>query len=214
MQFEIGHKPYTVARRWQLTIDGDRCRGLTLHKTHQILLDGDLPDSELLDVLRHEHFHAWEYVVGFVRHNEEQRARFHEMVTGTFERDFAAGGGLDAVLALPIEGEREQAPQKRGIPNTPMSVIDRRSCGCCGTEVAAGSIASGKPIEIAPQTFVLDRWMVCPCCSGLTKWRERCDTHGIPNGGIVSAEVLTGRAALDYAEAHAAEAARCVFNVA
>jgi hypothetical protein len=212
MVFHIGDREYSVRRRWNLTLDGDRVDAFIDHNNRVIWIDGDLPREEIEITLQHEHLHAWEWRAGASRLIAEDRAQFSSMVMSTFNRDFSAGGGVAGVDSIIVEGLRGSAPSPAKM--LPMTFVSyNRTCGGCETEIAAGSIASSQPREAEKGVFVMTRWFRCPICGAVPVWDETCNQTGFPLGSIASGRLLRGDEAAAWEEEHAAEAAPAVWNV-
>jgi len=204
MQLEIGTMSYTVRRRWDLKIDGEPCDGVTSHRDQVIWIDGEIAEpAELLDVLRHEHLHAVEWRMGGAGVGEEKRAQFVAFVGAAFERDLAAAGGVEAVLALPIHGLRPGAISRPLVAEA-ISNGDRRVCGSCETEVSAGSIGNGELQEHGQGVYLRERWFTCPACGIVQVWTERCSSRGVPLGGFVEARMLSSNEATAFLATHPA----------
>lgn len=200
MQFTIGTRVYHVRRKWDLSCDGEKCEGLCDYSRRLLWLDGELLEDTIIDTLRHEHVHAWEAEVGATRTTED-RANFISTVSAAFDAEFANQGGLDALLAVPIEGLR---PSKQNAPPLrSLTICDRIECGRCFTPVMAGSIYTSEP-HISGSTGVrmVHRGMQCPVCDTVQVWQERCSEDGIPLGEFYHARILTGAEAAEWVVAH------------
>lgn len=208
MQFAIGTYTFPVRRRWNLSVDGERCNGLCSLVTHTIWLDGELAEEHMVEVLRHEYFHGLEYQWGAGRHDEESRAQFFATAAGTFEKEFAAQGGLAALLEIPIEGNR---PGKRP-PITYRNLTDRIDCGRCGSQIMSGSIFTGvAELNEEVGIFLVPRGATCPVCDCTMTWMERSTPSGIPLGEFHQPKILDGAEAAEWLSAHAVHAP---YNVA
>jgi hypothetical protein len=212
MQFHIGTRVYLVKRRWNLTVDNERLDGLCDSSTRTIWLDGDLTEEILVDVLRHEHTHCWEFEVGTPR-TPEDRANFTSTVSAAFDAEFAAGGGLPALLAMPIDGTRGKPKTDGGNPMNYRAAYDRVVCGECGAEIMAGSIVSAEPIaNDAVGCFMMQRGCRCPVCDAVQVWQERCTADGTPLGEFYKPRLITGPEADAWMEQH--QDLHCRYNVA
>ncbi len=187
MQLSIGAIKYTVRRRYNLRLDGEQCDGVYDAKNLAIWLDADLNPDRWYNILRHEYQHAWQHELGRGK-NDEADARMAALIDETFKQELEAAGGIDAIDNIPCEGTRG-APASRASHSAGVFATDNRTCEC-GTEMAACSIHTSGPLEIAPGSWIVDRWFRCIVCKGVPVWRERSDSFGVPNGGIVGGRML------------------------
>jgi hypothetical protein len=199
MHFRIGTHVYNVRRKWDLRQNGQKADGLCDSTTKTIWLDADLFPTEILPVLRHEHVHAWQFETATPSTFEEQ-ATFSATVGDAFDEEFGAQGGLDALIALPVDGlrgERRAPVQQR------LDIPDRIQCGRCGAEIMAGSIHSGAPTLIESVAIMaIERGCACPVCDAVQTWLERCTPDGVPLGGFLRPKLLSGEAAREWLSAH------------
>lgn len=210
MQFHIGPATYTVFRQYDLSLDGEPVQGLIDCDAQTITIDGLIETrTTFVDILRHEHAHAWEWHVGKPG-TAEQRAQWTATVGETFDRDFQAAGGGAGFLALPVRGTRP-VPAGRKLPAFSAAYLQQRACGACGQSVTAGSIGAGTP-QNAGGGQTVERWMRCPVCTVVTVWRESCDADGTPSGGIIRARVVSGLEAAAWMSEHPTP--ECEWNVA
>lgn len=122
MTFDIGGADYSVVRRHVLCRDGSLRRGSFDSSGRLLLVDGGISkQADVLNVLRHEHRHAWEFETGLCQNCSESRAQLGVVAARTFDRDWTRCGGLPAFLALPIGGT---LPLVR---RSPLKTL----CGCC-----------------------------------------------------------------------------------
>lgn len=200
MIFPVVNRAYVVRRKWDLACDGIKSDGLCDFTTRTLWLDADLLVETMADVLRHEHVHAWEAEVGKTR-DDEDHANFISAISDSFDTHFEEQGGLKALLAIPIEGNR---PSRSGpAKQQSMNVRDRIECGRCGAQVMVGSIASGKPQTMAEVNFkVVERGCQCPVCDAVQVWDEKCTETGLPLGEFHNVRLLVGKEASDWLVQH------------
>jgi hypothetical protein len=203
MQFSIGTRIYVIRRRWSLRCQGEDLEGLCDSSTRTIWLDGELGAESIIDVLRHEHAHAWQFEVG-TPGNDEDQANFSATVSDAFDQQFTDQGGLEALLGVTIEGLRPRGLDGGGVqPRGTFNITDRIECGRCHAQVMVGSIASSSPrLHEAAGFFMLDRGCVCPVCEAVQAWSERCTPDGLPLGEFFNPRILTGPEAGDWLRAH------------
>jgi hypothetical protein len=200
MQFRIGNIVYTVRRKWELKHNGERMDGLCDSTNKLIWLDGEMTGDEVLPILRHEHTHAWAYEVGQPR-TFEDLACFAATVADAFDAEFAEQGGIESLMAIPLEGLRPGA--RKQIEARPLNICDRIECGRCGATIMVGSIFTGTPRVIDSINFVaVDRGCQCPVCDAVQVWSERSTSEGIPIGEFFNAKLLEGDEAREWAEQH------------
>jgi hypothetical protein len=200
VRFTIGTRQYLVQRRWNLTVDGERLDGLCDASTRTIWLDGDLSQDIIVDVLRHEHQHAWEFEL-CAPHTMEERAQFTATVGAAFDSDFAAAGGLEVLLAMPIGGYRGER-RKHHINANPSAAHDHVHCGRCSAPIMDGSIDSSAVQESTSGIYYLDRGCRCPVCDAVQVWREHCAPDGTPLGKYFAARILDADQAAEWLDAH------------
>lgn len=200
MQLPIGPFDYSVRRKWSLAVDGEHLDGYCASSIRCIFLDGDLDDKRLVATLRHEHEHCWEFELGSPA-TAEDRANFHATVSTSFDKHFAAQGGLESLLKIPIEGlpPLKSRIKQRGEP----TIADRVFCGVCNTPVMNGSVFTGesRPLE-SLGISVLERGFQCPVCGVVQTWVERANREGLPSGEYISAKLLSGGDAAKWIDEH------------
>lgn len=118
MFFSIGTRVYRVVRVSDLHFDGERADGCFDGSTRTIWLDASLGDAAIVDVLRHEVYHAWEYETATPR-TAEERAQFGSTVGAAFDHEFNAQGGLKGLLALPM------VPGGKRPPSLASTILER-----------------------------------------------------------------------------------------
>lgn len=213
MQLAVGAIKYTVQRMWELSCDGQRLDGLYDAHHRVIWLDGELPPDRWYEVLRHEYQHAWHHHVGRGK-TDEADATLASLIDETFAEQLKNAGGIDALADIEISGSQSSVTRTTIRPAQAFIVSDNRTCGMCQTETAAGSIWSSAPIEIAAGAYVLDRWFRCAICDSVMVWRERCDSWGVPNGSVVTGEMLNGEPAKQWVASHQDQARPLVLSIA
>lgn len=208
MQFQVGAYSYSVRRRWSLVLDGEPIDGYCASSIRCIFLDGELEDDVLVETLRHEHTHAWEFQVG-APSTPEDLANFTATVGAAFDREFMEQGGLEALKLLPIEGVRPT--RAKAAPMNHMTITDRIECGNCGAAIMCGSIYTGDP-RVAEKVglTIVSRGCQCPVCDRVQVWDERATPAGIPLGEYFNVRFLAGEAADEWLSEHPLH---CPYNV-
>ncbi len=176
---------------------GQPIAGICSESKRQIVISGDAPPRQRLDVLLHELRHAWQYHVGRPS-DDEGDANTAATFTASFMRQFLRQGGEPALMSLGLDGVID-----RGIGGAPQAPTGCQ-CGTCGTSYGAQQIVSEAPTVDARSGLPgVTRRIYCEHCDHVMEWIEATNQSGVPVGQVVAGpSYIRGQASRDFLLEH------------
>lgn len=213
MQFQIGAALYSVRVSLGPIHDeaGKELWAYCDESERAIVLSPALKPVHRSEKLRHEFFHALSrHLPGAM--DEEQQAVLFASASESFEEQFQAQGGRDALEQMKASGPKPLIPP--GKKSSEQAWRDPVECPLCHASIPPGSIVTASAtFRDDLRTKVAQRAGHCDCCACVTIWWERCTEAGYPDGTILQVpapRVLRGREAMDFVRGNPAVAPEIV----
>ncbi len=111
MVFQVGPHAYVpiVTRKKLWGINKQALEGQARESDRTLRISHRVAPERREEILRHEYYHAWLFSVPDPR-NEEEAAILNSTIGQQFDRDFAAGGGVAALMVMEPDDEPDADP--------------------------------------------------------------------------------------------------------